>query len=110
MGCLLLPNISLDEETITLNITRDQQKHELPGERDADETVEMFRMSERRREIAPELRLHKILGQEHRYSIDAGAEEDPGGDPAPLRGVRWGARRVDWTGGAEHGRLESLFG
>src|SRR5688572_5520023 len=64
------------ERPITNRIARNHDEDDLPGDRDADEAVEVLRMRNRRREVAAGFLLEKILRQEDDESVDGRAEKD----------------------------------
>src|ERR1044072_2328422 len=65
------------QRAIARRLSGDQQEHDLPRKRDADEAVEVFRMRDGRRIVVSDALFHEVQRRDHDESVDRGDAEYP---------------------------------
>jgi hypothetical protein len=66
----LLENRRHHDEPVSEGIGGNDQEAHLPGKRHPDETIEVFRVGDRWREVPPDPALHEILRKEHNETVE----------------------------------------
>ena len=63
------------QRAIAFDVSRDQEKNELPDERETDETIEVLRIPDRFRERESRARFGEVLRRQDENSVDRGEQE-----------------------------------